>query len=715
MKRPATFSGDLRGGLVGAAVVLPQASAFGMTVFAPYLGTAPGALAGLIGAIGLLAIAGFIGGTAGLISGPTGATMALLAGTAAVLATAGLDPEAIASALFIVTALAGLSQLLIALAGGARLMKFIPYPVIAGLTTGTGLLLIKSQYPFLLGIDHQAPLSRWHWLPVATAAGTFLIARFLPRRLPRFPGPIAGLIGGTALFQLLMHTAGPEIAPPHWVIGAMPAFSEFRPAFQTLAQSAALPWPLILQAAFTLAVLASLNTLLTSAVADTATGLRHDPRRTLLGQSLGQIAVGLTGGMAGAASVGGTATASQAGARRWAAPITALILLALLLFLGPVGRWLPTSMLSGIIIASALNLLELDILAWARRSRTRLDAGVALLVIGVTLGYDLMVAVLVGLAIAILQFVRAQSRISIIHTRQTGLQRHSVRQRPAEQSDLLDLHGDRIVMYQLRGILFFAKTEQLFEEMLPDLNRPSWVILHLRQVLQIDLSSVRLFQQIAARLEKHGGELLFCEVREDLGLGRDVELTLRKISLRPGRLNVKTFGPADQALEYAENALLSSLGTSPTPPERRFELAEMDLCREMETPELNALAAVLRPRELAAGERLFSAGDPGAELYLVLQGQVDIRLPSAQDRFKRIGIYGSGTVFGAVAFLDPGPRSADAVAVRNSELLVLNRADFNQLQLTCSDAAIALLLALGRQQSSALRWSAKEIQRLIQW
>jgi len=282
MKRPATFSGDLRGGLVGAAVVLPQASAFGMTVFAPYLGTAPGALAGLIGAIGLLAIAGFIGGTAGLISGPTGATMALLAGTAAVLATAGLDPEAIASALFIVTAFAGLSQLLIALAGGARLMKFIPYPVIAGLTTGTGLLLIKSQYPFLLGIDHQAPLSRWHWLPVATAAGTFLIARFFPRRLPRFPGPIAGLIGGTALFQLLMHTAGPEIAPPHWVIGAMPAFSEFRPAFQTLAQSAALPWPLILQAAFTLAVLASLNTLLTSAVADTATGLRHDPRRTLL-------------------------------------------------------------------------------------------------------------------------------------------------------------------------------------------------------------------------------------------------------------------------------------------------------------------------------------------------------------------------------------------------------------------------------------------------
>ena len=714
MKLPAALSGDLRGGLVAAAVVLPQATAFGVTVFAPYLGTAPGALAGLIGAIGLLLIAGAIGGTSGLISGPTGSSMALLAGTSIMLTAAGLDPTTIAFALFVVTALAGGAQLLIALAGGARLMKFIPYPVIAGLTTGTGLLLMKSQYPFLLGIEHHAPLAQWHWLPVATAAGTFLLARYLPRRLPRLPGPVAGLLGGTVLFHLLIQTAGPEVTPPHWIIGAMPPFSEFRPALQSLAQTSMLPWPLVLQAAFTLAILSSLNTLLTSAVADTVTGLRHDPRRTLLGQSLGQIAIGLLGGMASAASVGGTATASQAGARRWAAPVTGLILLVLLLFLGPVGRWLPTSMLSGIIIASALNLLELDIIAWARRSRTRLDAGVALLVIGVTLGYDLMVAVLVGLAIAILLFVQAQSRISIIHTRQTGLQRHSVRQRPAEQSDLLDLHGDRIVMYQLRGILFFAKTEQLFEDMLPDLNRPAWVILHLRQVLQIDLSSVRLLQQIAARLEKHGGELLFCEVRENLGLGRDVELTLRKISLRPGRLNVKTFGPADQALEYAENALLARLGASPTPPERRFELAEMDLCREMEPPELKALAAALRPRALAAGERLFSAGDPGAELYLVLQGQVDIRLPSAQDRFKRLGIYGSGTVFGAVAFLDPGPRSADAVAVRNSELLVLNRADFNQLQLTCPDAAIALLLALGRQQSSALRWSAKEIQRLIQ-
>lgn len=715
MKLPITLLADLRGGLVGAAVVLPQATAFGVTVFAASLGTASGALAGLIGAILLLLISGAGGGTVGLISGPTGPSMALLSGTAAVLAAAGVAPAHIAPALFAVTVLAGLIQGLIALAGGGRLMKFIPYPVIAGLTTGTGLLLIQSQFKPLLGLHYAGTWSQWHWLPVATAATAFGIARFVPRLLPFVPGPIAGLLGGTALFQLILRHAGLPPMPAHWVIGALPTPTEFHPATGIFAVGSALPWPLILHAAFALAVLCSLNTLLTSVLADTATGLRYRARRELLAQSVGQIATGLAGGMAGSASVGGTVAAVQAGARRWAALAAGLVLLCLLLFAGQVGQWLPTSALAGIILASALNLLDKDILAWLRRRRTRLDAGIALLVTSITLGYDLMIAVLVGLAIAILLFIRQQSQVSIIHRRLTGTERPSVRQRPADQAELLARHGDRIVLYQLRGTLFFAKADQLFEDLLPDLDRPAWVILHLRRVIQIDFSSVRLLQQIAARLERHGGELLFCEVREDLGLGREVERTLRKLSLRPGRLNVKTFAAADLALEYAENALLNALGVAPTVLEHRIPLAAMDLCRDMRPEQIAALAAVLRPRLLERGQPLFAAGEDGEELFLVLRGRVDIRLPAAADRYKRLAIYGPGTMFGDIAFLDPGPRAAEAVAVKPSELLALSRADFNRLRQEHPDAAIALLLALGRQQSRALRWSAREIQRLIQW
>lgn len=716
MKFPTALLADLRGGLVGAAVVLPQATAFGVTVFAASLGTAPGALAGLIGAILLLLISGGGGGAVGLISGPTGPSLALLSGTAVLLTTASVAPDAIAPALFAVTVLAGLMQMLIALAGGGRLMKFIPYPVIAGLTTGTGLLLIQSQFKPLLGIQYDGSWSQSHWLPGVIAAIAFLLARFGPRWLPGLPGPIAGLLGGAALFHLLLpYAALPSPAPDHWVVGALPGPDQVRLALDSFTTGLNLPWLLILKAAFALAVLSSLNTLLTAVLADSVTGQRHHARRELLAQSVGQIAVGLAGGMAGSASVGGTVAAVQAGARRWAALFAGLALLALLLFAGQVGQWLPTSALAGIILASALNLLDRDIWAWLRRRRTRLDAGIALLVTAITLGYDLMIAVLVGLVIAILLFIRQQSQAPIIHRRLTGAERPSVRQRPANQAELLARHGDRIVLYQLRGTLFFAKADQLFEELLPDLDRPAWVILHLRRVIQIDFSSVRLLQQIAARLDRHGGELLFCEVREDLGLGREVERTLRKLSLRPGRLNVKTFAAADLALEYAENALLSALGVAPTVLEHRVPLAAMDVCRNMRPEQIAALADVLRPCELERGQRLFAAGDPGEELYLVLRGRVDIRLPAAGERYKRLAIYGPGTLFGDIAFLDPGPRAAAAVAVKPSELRVLSRADFNRLRDRDPDTAIALLLALGQQQSRALRWSAREIQRLIQW
>ena len=715
MKCSTPLLADLRGGLVAAAVVLPQATAFGVTVFAPWLGAAPGALAGLTGAILLLLISGTGGGAVGLISGPTGPSMALLAGAAAVLTGAGVAPAAIVPALLTVTILAGLMQGLIALAGGGRLMKFIPYPVIAGLTTGTGLLMIKSQFKPLLGVAHDGLWNHGHWLPTGIAIAAFTITRYAPRFLPGLPGPIAGLFGATALFQIAVHLAGLPTTPAHWTIGVLPGLAGLDLNLYRVTGWRELPWALRLQAGFALAVLSSLNTLLTSVLADTVTGQRHHARRELIAQSLGQIAVGLAGGMAGSASIGSTVTALQAGARRWAALTAGMLLLLLLLFAAPVGQWLPTSALAGIIVASALNLLEKDIMAWARRRRTRLDAVVALLVTGTTVGYDLMIAVLVGLVIAIVLFIRDQSRVSVIHRRLTVIDRPSVRQRPVDQAELLVRHGDRIVMYQLRGTLFFAKTDQLFEEMLSDLDRPAWVILHLRRVIQIDLSSVRLLQQIATRLNRHGGELLFCEVREDLGLGRDVERTLRRLSLQAGPLNIKTFAAADQALEYAENALLSVLGVAPTVLDQRVSLENLDLCCNLQPADLAALAEVLQPRLLDSGERLFAAGDPGAELYLVLRGRVDIRLPATADRYKRLAIYGSGTVFGDIAFLDPGPRAAEAVAARPREVLLLNRADFNQLRERHPDAAIALLLALGRLQSRTLRWSAREIQRLIQW
>ncbi|MFO1371438.1 MAG: SulP family inorganic anion transporter [Candidatus Competibacteraceae bacterium] len=705
---------DVWAGLTGAAVALPQAMAFGVALFAPHgIGAAQGALAGLTGAVCLLLASGLLGGTVGLISSPTGPTLALLSGALTVLAAGGVAEPTLPVALIAVTAASGLAQMLIAVSGGSRLIKFIPYPVVAGFSTGAALLMIKSQVKPLTGAGADTLWANWRWLPAVVALATFLLVRYAPRLLPRIPGAIIGLLGGTLLFQLLIQL-GPGAVPAAWVVGALPSVLNLQLPLQPTGWEA-LPWPLVLQSALALAMLASMNTLLASVIADATTGLRHNGRRELLAQGLGQCAAGLMGGMAGSATTGATVVAVQAGGRRWTGIIAGAALALLALGAGPVGQWLPTSALAGILIAAALGLVETDILAWARRPTTQLDAAVAVLVAAVTVSYDLTIAVLVGVAIAIILFIHAQVKTPVIHRRLTEQEKHSVRVHPPEQAELLAGHGDRIILYELRGALFFAKADQLFEDMLLDIDHPAWVILNLRRVFQIDLTAIKLLEQIAARLKAHGGELLFCEVHSGLGIGHCFEHTLSRLSLAPALPAIKTFNGSDEALEYAENALLADLGMALTTPQDRVTLADMNLCCGMNATEQAALANVVRCRLLRIGEQLFAAGDSGDELYVVLRGEIEIRLPTSPHHYKRLGIYGPGTLFGDVAFLDPGPRTADGIATQDSELLALDQAGFKQLQAQNPAAAIALLRAIGRHQSRALRWSSREIRQLAQW
>jgi SulP family sulfate permease len=317
-------------------------------------------------------------------------------------------------------------------------------------------------------------------------------------------------------------------------------------------------------------------------------------------------------------------------------------------------------------------------------------------------------------AIAVVLFVRAQVRTPVIHRRSTAVERRSVRVRADAERALLDRHGDRIVLYELRGNLFFATTEQLFSELAPDLDRPAWIILHLRRVHQVDLTGIKLLQQIANRLDDHGGELVFCEVHRGAGLGHKVKKTLRKVS-STHVVEVRTFNGSDEALEYAEDALLAELAVAPRARNRRVELPQTDLCRAMSSEQIESFSRMLQSRVVKAGEKVFSAGDEGEELFIVAAGEIDLLLPTTAHHHKRLAKCGPGTLFGEIAFLEPGTRTADAVAVSDSELLTLRRATFKSLADEHPDTARAVLAALARIQSERLRWAAREIGRLAEW
>ena len=706
--------GDLWGGLAGAAVILPQALAFGVALYAPFgMDPARGALAGLIGAALLCGIAGLVGGTRGLISAPTGPALALLSGACVALQAAGVGVDRLAGALVAVLAAAGLFQTVIALTGGGRLIKYIPYPVVSGFMTGSAILMIESQLRPLAGGGMDAAWDGWRWLPALSAIATFATMSFSARILPRLPATISGLLAGTAVFHLVA-AFGPDATPSAWLIGTLPDPGAMDLDY-SLDRFAGLPLLEVAVAGTALAILASLNTLLASVVADVETGERHDARRALAGQGIAQLFTGVLGGMGGSATTGATVVAIRSGGRRWAGAVGGGVMLLLIVGGRDIGRVLPVGVLAGIILHTAVHLLDRDIVAWIRRPGTRADAGIALLVTGITVVYDLTAAIGLGIAIAIIQFVQTQVRQPVVHRRSTAAQAHSLRKRTTHERKLLDEHGDRIVLYELRGNLFFATADQLLSELLTDLARPAYVILHMQRVNQVDLTAIKIVQQIGARLQAHGGILILCNVHEALGLGRQVQETLRKVSPVASNLRVLTFNGRDESLEFAENALLDGLGDTLTETRREVPLAENDLCKFMDRAEIGLLESVVRTRLVESGQKVFSRDDKGEELFIVASGEVDIRLPTTRHHYKRLTTCGPGTFFGELAFVSPGPRAADAVAMQPTRLLILDREGLRTLIARSPETAVELLMTLGRMQVEHQRWSTAEIQRLSEW
>jgi CRP-like cAMP-binding protein/anti-anti-sigma regulatory factor len=286
-----------------------------------------------------------------------------------------------------------------------------------------------------------------------------------------------------------------------------------------------------------------------------------------------------------------------------------------------------------------------------------------------------------------------------------------VRRRNEAENQLLDLHGDRIVFYELRGNLFFATADRLLEEMVDDLDQANWVIVHMRRVSQIDFTAIRFLHQIAARLEAHGGQMLFCNVHQRMGIGKSVQDALNQIG--SGNVpQVVTFNGKDEALEYAEDALLESLECTPTRLGDAVPLERNELCRYFDAGEIEPLRKVIREQSLRRGDAVFAKGEHGNEMFIVNSGQVDIRLPTTAHHYKRLASCGPGSFFGELTLLKPGPRAADAIAVQNTQLLVLDRAGLDRLQVDYPVAASNLLRALCEIQVARLRWSSFELQRL---
>ena len=727
--------GDVWGGLTAMLVALPASIAFGLLIYAPLGGryAAVGAVSGMLGAVVIGLVASLFGGTPRLISAPCAPAAAVLSAIVVEFVQAPAtspstrpDADQVLALIAVIALAAGALQLLFASVGGGQLIKYIPYPVVAGYLSGVGVLIVLSQMPKLFGFPEGTGLwagvsqpEVWQWTALGVGAVTVTAMLTAHRVSHLVPAPIMALVAGMAAY-LAFGLARPELLTlagnPH-VIGALGGEGGDRLAALTdrWASFTSLDLHLLQMAlvpALTLAVLLSIDTLKTCVITDALTRSRHDSTRELRAQGLANLASSLAGGIPGSGTLGATMVNIGSGARtRWSGALEGAFALAAFLLLGGLVAWVPVAALAGILIVVAARMVDRNIFQLLRKASTRFDFAVVAAVVVTAVGANLIAAAGVGTALAILLFIRAQAASTVVRRKSSGDHMFSKRRRLPEQVAMLADKGSRTAIYELQGNLFFGTTDRLFTELETDLQARRYVILDMRRVQSVDFTAVHLLEQIETRLAEKGGSLLFSGLPPNLPSGQDLQAYFDEVGLVKSSGQACIFDELDDALEWVEDRILEEenlVATSRAP----LALRDLDLFRGFDDSMFEALAACIRERSCVAGERIFGSGDKGDELFVVRRGRVRIMLPIPNGKPHHLATFSRGDFFGDMAFLDRRERSADAVAEAPTDLYVLSRARFDEMAERFPAMGKRAFSRLARALAIRLRQADAELQAL---
>ncbi len=530
-----TLRGDVFGGVTSTVVALPVALGFGVA-------SGMGAAAGLYGAIAVGFFASVFGGTRSQISGPTAPMTVAMAVVLTSHATS------LTEALTVVV-LAGLLQVLLGVSKVGRFVAYTPHVVVSGFMSGVGIIIMLMQSLPLLGASGATggPMGAARALPGAVSgidASAFAIGLvtlavgFLwPRRISRFvPGPLVALAAGTAL-GILYFTDAP-------VIGAIPVGL---PTLQLgLPQAEFLVHAL--PPAIILALLGSVDSLLTSLVADSITGNRHNPDKELIGQGIGNIAAGLIGALPGAGATMGTVTnINSGGSTPVSGALRALLLLALVLGLGRVVEPIPLAALAGVLIKVGWDIIDWRMLRRLHRLR-REHLVVMLTTLCLTVFVDLITAVAIGLIAGGMVHARRLEQLELDSVVSVPLLDSSFFGEE-EISMHADPHAARVGMVALRGMVSVASSHRLVSVIGLDIKEHEVVVFDFSDTVYIDDSAAMVIGQlmeIAARSETE------CIVT---GLSNDVAATLHSLDILGAIPADRIVGSFDEARRAAWQAL----------------------------------------------------------------------------------------------------------------------------------------------------------------
>ncbi len=499
--RRAQWLPNIVAGVIVGVVALPLAMAFAIAS-----GARPeqGLYTAIIGG-GLVSV---LGGSRLQIAGPTGAFIAILSGITAKYGIGGLQ---------IATLMAGVMLTLMGIARMGGVIKFIPAPVIVGFTAGIGVIIFVGQWRDFLGLPkvdgehfHE---KLWHLIQVlpqvhlptlALALMSLALVLLAPKvkALARVPGPLIAMLAATLAQHYLQL---PGVATIGSAFGGIP---QGLPSF-ALPDLSVSEMLTLIGPAFTIAMLGAIESLLSAVVADGMAGTRHDSNQELIGQGIANIVAPMFGGFAATGAIARTATNIRNGATSpLAGVVHAATLIAVLLFLAPLAASIPLAALAAILFVVAWNMSELKHVAFILRKAPTADRMILIITFALTVFVDLVVAVNVGVILAVLHFLRRMSEV--------------VDTQPMDAEELqeeLEDHGlaalpAGVMVYEIDGPMFFGAVENFERALLQTHTDPEVLLIRLRRVPFMDITGIQTLEEAVDELKGRKVRVVLCEANE---------------------------------------------------------------------------------------------------------------------------------------------------------------------------------------------------------
>lgn len=494
---------NLIAGLIVAIVALPLAMAFAIAS-----GVKPEQ--GIYTAIVAALVVGIFGGSRVQIAGPTGAFIVILANITAHYGVSGLQ---------IASLMAGFILLFMGFVKLGNVIKFIPDPVIVGFTSGIGVIIFVGEWKDFFGLTIHLPLDAHFYqkiielikaLPhfnLPTTGLAFLalsLVLITPKLLKRIPGPLLAMLVVTVL-QAIFHFQG--VATIGSAFGGIPQhLPHLQLPMVTLSSCLDLIGP-----AFTIALLGAIESLLSATAADGMAGTRHNSNQELIGQGLANICSPLFGGFAATGAIARTATNIRNGGNSpIAAIVHSIVLILVLVLLAPYAANIPLCALAAILFVVAYNMSDVPHFLRTVKHAPRYDVLVLLVTFLLTVFTNLVVAVNVGVVLAMLFFVRRMHQSVIIEQQKPEALRAEL-----AANSMPDLPADTMV-YTIQGPFFFGAAEKIEHALATTHTDPKIIIFRLKDVPFMDMTGLETFDELIEHYHNRGVEVYLCEANPNV-------------------------------------------------------------------------------------------------------------------------------------------------------------------------------------------------------